>query len=62
MELTLTNMEMHALKAALEAAIAELRAQIAGAMGQSAREELKIRQELLKSILEKLPESAKGAA
>jgi vacuolar-type H+-ATPase subunit E/Vma4 len=62
MELTLTNMEMHALKAALETAIAELSAQIAGARGQSAREELEIRRELLRSILEKLPESARGAA
>lgn len=62
MELPLTNMETKALKETLEAAIAQLRAEIAGARAQSAREELEIRRELLRSILEKLPESARGAA
>ncbi|MBI5342638.1 MAG: hypothetical protein HZB63_04895 [Deltaproteobacteria bacterium] len=54
MELALTNMEVLVLKAALHADISELIHEIAKTDNREMREGLKVNEELLESILEKL--------
>ena len=62
MELTLTNMEILALKAALHADISDMIREIARTDNRGMREGLKANEELLESILEKLSVAAKKAA
>ena len=62
MELTLTNMEVLALKAALHADISAMIGEIARTDNREMREGLKEREELLESILEKIEGKARSAA
>jgi hypothetical protein len=55
MELVLTNLEIRALKETLETEISQLRREIAAKKDRRTREDLVTRNELLVSILEKLP-------
>lgn len=62
MELTLTNMELQVLKELLDADYSRIILEIAKTDTRKMREELKIREELLKGIIEKLGVKARGAA
>ncbi len=62
MELSLTNMEIQALRETLKADISSILLEIARTDNREMREGLKIREELLESVLEKLPEAARSAA
>ncbi|MBI5577294.1 MAG: hypothetical protein HY896_13160 [Deltaproteobacteria bacterium] len=62
MELSLTNMELMALKAALHADISDLIREIARTDHRDMREGLKVNEELLESILEKLNAAGRKAA
>lgn len=62
MELTLTNMELQVLKELLDADYSRIILEIAKTDTRKMREELKIREELLKGIIEKLGVKVRGAA
>lgn len=62
MELALTNMEIQALRETLKGDISAILLEIARTDNREMREGLKIREELLESVLEKLPEAARSAA
>ena len=62
MELTLTNMELQVLKELLDADYSRIIHEIAKTDTRKMREELKIREELLKGIIEKLGVKVRGAA
>ncbi len=62
MELSLTNMEIQALRETLKGDISTILLEIARTDNREMREGLKIREELLESVLEKLPEAARSAA
>ncbi len=62
MELTLTNMELQVLKELLEADHSRIIREIAKTDSRKMREELKIRETLLKSVMEKLGTAVRGAA
>lgn len=62
MDLRLTNMELQVLKELLEADYSRIILEIAKTDTRKMREELKIREELLKGVMEKLGMSVRGAA
>ncbi len=62
MELTLTNMELQVLKELLDADYSRIIGEIAKTDTRKMREELKIREELLKGIIGKLGVKVRGAA
>ncbi len=62
MELTLTNMELQVLKELLDADYSRIILEIAKTDTRKMREELKIREELLKGIIGKLGVKVRGAA
>ncbi len=62
MELTLTNMELQVLKELLDADYSRIILEIAKTDTRKMREELKIREELLEGIIEKLGVKVRGAA
>ena len=62
MDLTLTNMELQMLRELLEADYSRIILEIAKTDTRKMREELKIREALLKGVMEKLGVSVRGAA
>jgi len=62
MELTLTNMELQVLRELLDADYSRIIHEIAKTDTRKMREELKIREELLKGIIGKLGMTVRGAA
>ncbi|MGE5190492.1 MAG: hypothetical protein ACM3NF_10585 [Gemmatimonadota bacterium] len=62
MELTLTKMELELLRELLEGDYSRIILEIAKTDTRKMREELKIREELLKGVMEKLGMSVRGAA
>jgi hypothetical protein len=62
MELRLTNMELQVLRELLEADYSRIILEIAKTDTRRMREELKIREALLKGVMEKLGMSVRGAA
>jgi hypothetical protein len=62
MELVLSNMEVQALRETLKAEISMLLMEIARTDNREMREGLKVKEELLESILEKLPPAVRSAA
>ncbi len=62
MELTLTNMELQVLKELLEADYSRIILEIAKTDTRKMREELKIRESLVKAVMEKLGMPVRGAA
>jgi hypothetical protein len=62
MELTLTGPEMFVLRETLEKAINEMLMEIANTDNRKMREGLKEREEILKTILSKIPAVARTAA
>ena len=62
MELTLTNMELQVLRELLDADYSRIILEIAKTDTRKMREELKIREELLKGIIGKLGTTVRGAA
>ncbi len=62
MELTLTNMELQVLKELLEVDYSRIIREIAKTDTRKMREELKVRETLLKAIMEKLGMTVRPAA
>lgn len=62
MELTLTNMELQELRELLDSDYSRILLEIAKTDTRKMREELKIREELLKGIMEKLGMSVRRVA
>lgn len=62
MDLRLTNMELQMLRELLEADYSRIILEIAKTDTRKMREELKIREALLKGVMEKLGVSVRGAA
>jgi len=62
MDLTLTGPEMFVLRETLEKAINEMLMEIANTDNRKMREGLKEREEILKTILSKIPAAARTAA
>ncbi len=62
MELTLTNMELQVLKDLLEADYSRIIGEIAKTDTRKMREELKVRETLLRGVMEKLGMTVRPAA
>lgn len=62
MDLNLTNLELQVLRELLDADFSKLLLEIARTDHRKMREDLKVKEELLKSIMEKLGMSVRGAA
>lgn len=62
MELTLTNMELQVLKELLDSDYSRIIGEIAKTDTRKLREELKVREALIKGIMEKLGTSVRSAA
>jgi len=62
MEITLTGSEKLVLRETLEKAIKEMLMEIANTDNRKMRDGLKLREEILKTILEKLPAEVSSAA
>ncbi len=62
MELTLTNMELQVLRELLDADYSRIIHEIAKTDTRKMREELKVRETVVKAIMEKLGMAVRGAA